>query len=75
MAMFISGLINNSGYVLVGTAAQSIAHHFGMDNFMSAFNLYLISHLIYPLLFLKYTDIPLNRNGFLECEMFPKNTA
>lgn len=37
--MFLCGLINNTGYVLVATAAQSIATHFKMESFMSAFNL------------------------------------
>ncbi|CAK83473.1 unnamed protein product (macronuclear) [Paramecium tetraurelia] len=42
IAMFLCGLINNTGYVLVATSAQSIAKHFDKESFMSAFNFSLI---------------------------------
>lgn len=33
-AFFLMGLINNSGYVMIGSAAQNIAGNFGMKNYM-----------------------------------------
>ncbi|KAL4490884.1 hypothetical protein ABPG72_008620 [Tetrahymena utriculariae] len=40
--LFLIGIINNTGYVLVGTAAQDIANKFDMKNFMTLFQLSLI---------------------------------
>eukprot|EP01016_Furgasonia_blochmanni_P017808 TRINITY_DN2047_c0_g1_i19.p1 TRINITY_DN2047_c0_g1~~TRINITY_DN2047_c0_g1_i19.p1 ORF type:complete len:561 (-),score=83.75 TRINITY_DN2047_c0_g1_i19:239-1876(-) len=40
--LFIIGLINNSGYVLVGNSAQNIAASFDMQNFMALFQFCLI---------------------------------
>ena len=39
LAFFIIGCINNTGYVLVLTSAQSLAHKFHEDKFMGIFTL------------------------------------
>lgn len=39
LAFFVIGCINNTGYVLVLTSAQSLAHKFNEDKFMGIFTL------------------------------------
>lgn len=41
-AFFLLGIINNAGYVVVGTAAQDLAQIFKFENLMSGFLLALI---------------------------------
>lgn len=42
LPLLFVGLINNNGYVLVGTKAQELAKEFGQANFMAAFQFFLI---------------------------------
>jgi hypothetical protein len=42
-AFFFLGLFNNTGYVVIGTAAADLAKKFGYDDLMAAFNLALVT--------------------------------
>lgn len=48
-AFFTVGLINNLGYVVIGTGAQALAIHFGQQNLMPMFQLMLVSFNIVAL--------------------------
>jgi hypothetical protein len=39
VALFVIGLFNNSGYVMVSAAASDLAKKFGEDNLMPMFSL------------------------------------
>jgi len=43
MALFLIGLVNNNGYVMVGATSHSMANAFNMQNLMPLYQLFLIS--------------------------------
>jgi battenin len=48
-AFYAVGLINNLGYVVIGTGAQALALHYGQQNLMPLFQLMLVSFNIVAL--------------------------